>query len=249
MNKRWSIRTDFMVIRLPLALLALYLVFVQLLKKPFIATGDIIEGVPSASCDIYLWMQFIVFIFVATIASFYFEEAFRPPAAQYIQALRPGVMRAVLFRWLRLVILLEALYLPFVGLSVTKINHSLANDNLGASHYQPISLSVMLFQCAVAMLFYVTITMFLTALFKSRVYALVLLMAYCAMEATVCPVRMAKYALFRGAFTSADFYSYFMPNTAIMLTLSILLLPLTIIIYKFQKSGGTIKKLFSFITG
>lgn len=247
MNRRWSIRTDFMVIRLPLALLALYLVFVQLLKKPFIASGQIYDGVPSLRCDIYLWMQFIVFIFVATIASFYFEEAFRPPAAQYIQTLRPGVMRAVLLRWLRLVILMEALYLPFIGLSLVKINRSLQDGNQGFD-YQPVSLSVMLFQCAVAMLFYVTITMFLTALFKSRVYALVLLMAYCALEATVMPVIMARYAIFRGAFSSADFYSYFMPNTAIMLTLSVLLLPLTLIMYKTQKSGGSIKKLLSTVS-
>lgn len=247
MNRRWSIRTDFMVIRLPLALFAAYLVLVQLLKKPFIASGQIYDGVPSLSCDIYLWMQFIVFIFAATIASFYFDETFREPAAQYIKVLRPGVMRAVLLRWLRLVILMEALYLPFVGLSLVKINRSLQDGGQGFD-YQPVSLSVMLFQCAVAMLFYVTITMFLTALFKSRVYALVLLMAYCALEATVMPVIMARYAIFRGAFSSADFYSYFMPNTAIMLTLSVLLLPLTLIMYKTQKSGGSIKKLLSTVS-
>lgn len=240
---RWSKRTDFLSIRLPFVLFVLYLLFVQLLKKPFSAYSHIVDTKPFTSCDIYLWMQYITFIFVCTITAFYFEETFRKAPAQYIGVLRPGVLKTVVNRWLCLLILLEVLYLPFIALSVKRINSFIVIN--GFIKDPPLlNMSMVICQCAVAMLFYITFTMFLTALFKSRVYTLVFSMALCALEATVIPVIMGDYALFRGAFNSADFHCYLMPNNIIMLILSAIFVPAAILLYNPGKMSHAHKSTF-----
>ncbi|MBP3480837.1 MAG: hypothetical protein J6K66_04465 [Clostridia bacterium] len=236
---RWSKKTDFLAVRLPLLLLVLYLIFMQLFKKPFyLSCGWTDAQTPYADGDIYIWLQFVVFIFVCTVVSFYFEETFRLPSAHYIGAFGLGTFKTVFMRYVRILIALEAVYLPFVVLSVFRMNANIeANIRNFGIEYALLDTAAILTQCSVAMLFYVTITLFLMAVFRSRVYTMVFLMAYGVLEVTMMPELLGEYALFYGAFRSLpELYSYFPANTVLMLVLTAIMLPASLILHKVRRA-------------
>ena len=210
----------------------------QILKKPFIVScGWDDASMPTIGTDIYVWLQFVVFIFVCTIVSFYFEEIFRRPSAHYIATFGLGTFKTVFVRYLRILLLLEAVYLPFVALSTLRMNQNIKyNIQFFETEYAFLDVFRLLVQCSAAMLFYVTITLFLTAVFRSRIYTMVFLMAYSALEVTMMPELLGEYALFYGAFRSSpDLYSYFQTNTVVMLVLSVLFFVFSLVLHKWRR--------------
>lgn len=236
--KRWSKKTDFLSIRAPFFLFCAYLLLMQSLKKPFIVScGWDDANVPKIGTDIYVWLQFVVFIFVCTIVSFYFEETFRWSSAHYINTFGLGTFKTVFMRYLRILLLLEVVYLPFVAFSVFRMNENIKyNIQFFETEYAFLDVLKPLIQCSAAMLFYVTVTLFLTAVFRSRIYTMVFLMAYGTLEVTMMPELLGEYALFYGAFRSSpDLYSYFQINTVVMLVLSALFLVFSLALHKWRR--------------
>ena len=236
---RWSKKTDFLSIRYPFILFCIYLLIVQFLKKPFITTGQQIgENAYLADTNIYFWMQFIVYIFVCTITSFYFEENFRKNAAQYIDVFKISTYKAVFLRYLRLILLLETVYIPFVVLSILKVNDSLTyHMEYFNTTYVLIDIAKPVFQCFAAMIFYITVSLFFTAVFRSRIYTMILLLTYAVIEATVFPRILGKYALFYGSFGHpVDLYSFFPVNVTEMIFLSAVMLAASLILHRFNKT-------------
>lgn len=235
---RWSKKTDFLSIRAPFFLFCAYLLLMQFLKKPFIVScGWDDANVPTIGTDIYVWLQFVVFIFVCTIVSFYFEETFRRSSAHYIDTFGLGTFKTVFVRYLRVLLFLEFVYLPFTALSAYRMNENIKyNIQFFETEYAFLDVFKLLTQCSVAMLFYVTVTLFLTAVFRSRIYTMVFLMAYGTLEVTMMPELLGEYALFYGAFRSSpDLYIYFPPNTIVMLVLSALFLVLSLALHKWRR--------------
>ncbi len=236
---RWSKKTDFLAVRLPLLLFVLYLILMQLFKDPFyLSCGWTDAQTPYASGDIYIWLQFVVFIFVCTAVSFYFEETFRKPPAHYIGAFGLGTFKTVFMRYVRILIALETVYLPFVVLSVFRMNANIEAKirNFGIE-YALLDTAAILTQCSVAMLFYVTLTLFCAVIFRNRIYAMVFLMAYATLEVTMLPEILGEYVVFHGAFrTSPELYSYFPANTVLMLVLTAIMLPASLILHKVRRA-------------
>lgn len=225
---RWSKRTDLLAVKVQLTAFVAYLVLLSLFRKNNI--------------EPYLRLQFIVFIFVCAITSAYFEETFRKAPFDYIRVMKPGMVRAVLMRYVRLLVFLEAIYLPVVLISFISLNHHYERNSLLLNVTFPqIDLKIPLIQCAIAMLFYVTVTLFFMMIFKNSMYLMVSFMAYSAFEATIMPYLIGDFVIFRGAFfTKADYTVPLPPNIALMLVLSLLML-IVVMIVSHLRFGSTSK--------
>lgn len=228
---RYSKRVDMLCIRIPYLFFVAYLIILLLTKRPFATSSSWdADGTPSVTNDLYLWLQFVVFLFVLVITAFCFEEIFRKSSADYIRACKPGVCQAILFRYLRLLGSLELVYLPCVAIAFYQVNQSIRiNEQLFHQSAPRVNIWIPLVQCAVAMVFYVTVTLFFLMLLKNRIYLFMIFISYCAFEATVMPYLIGDWVLFRGAFTAPDFFHCFPPNIALMLLLSPIMLAAVLI--------------------
>lgn len=191
------------------------------------ATGEV-----YISNDLYLPLQLVVFVFVCTITAAYFEETFRMGAVRYLGSFKLGVWRAVGTRYLRLLAFLEVLYLPFVTLSFVRANESITQNELLFEKVTPrINISIPLVQCAAAMVFYVTVTLFFQMILRNRVYTIVLLLGYCSLEVTCLRHIYQEFLFFRGAVGSMPIYTkYFPTNICMMLFLSTLMLAVVLFV-------------------
>lgn len=159
------------------------------------------------------------------------RKFFCKSSADYIRACKPGVCQAILFRYLRLLGSLELVYLPCVAIAFYQVNQSIRiNEQLFHQSAPRVNIWIPLVQCAVAMVFYVTVTLFFLMFLKSRIYLFMIFISYCAFEATVMPYLLGDWVLFRGAFTAPDFFHCFPHNIALMLLLSPIML-VAVLIY------------------
>ena len=237
---RWSKKIDFLSVRLPFLALLLFLCSVQLMPKVFITTSSMdASKQPVAVNDIYFWMQLVAFVFIVLVVSFYFEETFRKPSAHYIDAFKIGVFKAVFLRYIRLLLVMEFVYLPFVYACVFRANRNISyNMEFFNRTFELIDPWKPIFQCAVFMLFSVTATLFLMTVLKSKVFTLVLAMAICIMEIRVFPIVFGEYTLFRGAgMLAPDYFSFFPPNIIVMLVLTVIFIIASLVLYRARKLG------------
>lgn len=238
---RWSKKTDFLSIKSPLLLFAVYLIILISLDKPFSTTSywnD--QRSPVISNDIYIWLQFVVFIFVCTITSLCFEETFRRQSSEFIKVLKPGVLKTILFRYLRLIAVLELIYLPCVYIAFLKANHLITSNDISLGTSSPhIDILKPMTHCFIAMIFYVTVTLFFLMILKKRAYVMVLFMGYCAFEASILPYVFGPWVIFRGAFFSNnDYMHYFPPNILLMSIMSLIMLAVIIVYGYLQFSAN-----------
>lgn len=235
---RWSKKIDFLSVRLPFLAFLLYLCSVQLMPKVFITTSSMEPSKPPvAKNDIYFWMQLVAFVFIVLVTSFFFEETFRKPSAHYIDAFKIGTFKAVFLRYFRLLLVMEFVYLPFVYVCVFRANRNIIY-NMGVFNktFEIINPWKPIFQCAVFMLFSVTATLFFITILKNKVFTLILAMAICILEIRIFPIVFGEYTLFRGAgMLAPNYFSYFPPNTIVMLVLSALFLVLSLALHKWRR--------------
>lgn len=236
---RWSKKTDFLSIRYPLMAFLIFLCFIQLMPQVFITSSQMDTQLPpSADNDIYFWMQLVAYVFIALIVCFYFEETFRTPSAHYIGTFKLGTFRTVFLRYVRLLFIMEIIYLPFVYICIFRANKNIRyNMEFFGSVFELIDPLKPIFQCSVFMLFAVTSAMFFMALLKNKVYVIVLTLVICIMEIRAFPILFDKYTLFRGAtMPRADYFSFFPENVLSLFVLSFIFLMLTLILHRFNKT-------------
>lgn len=237
---RWSKKTDFLSIRFPLAAFLVFLCAVQLMSRIFI-TGSSMDPSrpPVASNDIYFWMQLVAFPIIVLIVSYYFEETFRKASAHYIRAFNIGAFKAIFLRYLRLLAVLELVYLPFVYICILRANNNIIyNMEFFDRTFELIDPAKPMLQGAVFMVFSLTAGLFFMTVLKNKVFALVVAMAISVMEIRVFPIVFGEYTVFRGAgqIYAPDYFSFFPPNTVVMCILSAVMLAASLVLYSTKRS-------------
>lgn len=233
---RWPLRTDALSCWEPYAAFLVYLAYLALTPGLAATHDGGMNGRLIATNGCYLLLQFITCFFVVGITAGLFEETFRKAPQEYVGTFPLGTAQKVLLRYVRLLAFVLVPYVPTVLVMFTNANISL-QEYLSSDHFQaflllepdfgevpPIPLAVPLVQCAVAVNFYIVATMFLLFLFRDQVLALVVIMAYCALEAAMLHFVFPELVVFRGAFNTPDFYHFFPPNIRLMAGASIVML-------------------------
>ena len=103
-----------------------------------------------------------------------------------------------------------------VAVMFGKVNASISEYLAAFPEYAPVSgrnILIPLTHCAVALNFYMAMTLFLMLLFRDAVIPIVLIMAWCALEAGPLNIIFQRYDMFAGAFGPQDFTAIF-PQTS-----------------------------------
>lgn len=166
------------------------------LQKPLIFGVDIDYAGPSVdllfAVKCALVLLFTLFIAAATVAAGY------------------------LYRYVRLFIVLFVPHAAAVAVMFDKVNASISEYLTAFPEYAPfpaVNILIPLTHCAVALNFYVAMTLFLMLLFKDAVIPVVLIMAWCALEAGPLNIIFQRYDIFAGAFGHRIFTAIF-PQTS-----------------------------------
>lgn len=238
----WDNRVDFIATWKPLLALVVFLSAMQLCPNCFstVTTYNTITGKANYDTRLYQELQFMVFFIVMTITMACFNETFRTGSIKCLGVYKLGIWRAVLSRYLVLLLLIETLYLPFVTLSFARANASIAYHEvlfgLFPNSCPRIKLAIPIFQCATAMIFYVTSSLFFLSLFRNMILTMVIMSGYAVWEVLCLAQFYPQYAIFRNCIFLGvsgqypDLGSYFHPNTQTHLILSILMLCFTLVI-------------------
>lgn len=236
---RWSKKTDYLSARFPFIAFLALLCAVQLMPRVFVTSSGMDPSLPPvASNDVYFWMQLVAFPLVVLVVSCYFEETFRQAPAHYIRTFNIGTFKAVFLRYLRLLALIELVYLPFVYICILRANSNIAyNMEFFNRTFELIDPAKPMLQCAVFMLFSVTAALFFMTVLKNKVFTLVLAIAISIMEISIFPIVLHEYSLFRGSgeLYAPDYFSFFPPNTVIMLILSAVMLAASLVLYSMKR--------------
>lgn len=183
-------------------------------------------------------MQLVAFPVIVLIVSYYFEETFRKASAHYIRTFNIGTLKVIFFRYLRLLAVLELVYLPFVYICILRANNNiLYNMEFFNMTFDLIDPAKPMLQCAVFMVFSLTAGLFFMTVLKNKVFTLVIAMAVSVMEIRVFPIVLGEYTIFRGAgqLCAPDYFSFFPPNTVIMLILSAVMLAASLVLYSMKR--------------
>lgn len=224
---KWPLRTDALACWKLYVLFVVYLVFLSLDPNLSVTTVGWSAGAPSALNRCYIFLQFIACFFVAGITADLFEETFRNGSCQYIQTFPMGTVTIILFRYLRLLLSVLIPYVPTVLIMFTYANKSIQDflflfPEVGA--FPSINPLFPLIQCLTAINFYILATMFFLFLFKSKMLTHIVILTYCALEATMLHFIFPQFVVFRGSFNSPDFYSPFPINTVLLAIASVVML-------------------------
>lgn len=221
MKGTWSSAVDIRTIWKTFVAFLLYLGFLTMTSYPFYYTSvQWHQGQPVAVNHCYIFLQFIVAIFVSVIIAFMFEETFREKPLSFFKSFPIDVNHIILFRMLKLLAAVYVVYLPVVAITFMKANHTIGEYIKLFPQYQnfpEINLWIPLIQCAIAMAFYIIGTMFLQSLLKSKALTIMLILTYCALEATALYHWFSPYIVFHGSFDTTDYYRFFPPNTILQL--------------------------------
>lgn len=232
---KWPLRTDVLSCWKPYVLFVVYLALLSFNPGFAVTTvgGQGSELFAHNRC--YLYLQFIACFFVVGITANLFEETFRATSKQYIRTFPLGTMSIILFRYIKLFLFVLVPYVPTVLIMFTRANTSLQDYFLlfpESGACPPIPLLFPLVHCVIAVNFYIIGTMFLMFILQSKVIALIVIMVYCAMEATMLHFILPQYAVFRGAFSTPDFYHILPINICLLAMASIAMLVFILLFYK-----------------
>jgi len=145
-----------------------------------------------------------------------------------------GLAEDAVHRYVRLFIVLFVPHAAAVAVMFGKVNASISEYLAAFPEYAPfpaVNILIPLTHCAVALNFYMAMTLFLMLLFRDAVIPVVLIMAWCALEAGPLNIIFQRYDMFAGAFGPQDFYSYLPPNILWMLIAQPILLCLVFVFY------------------
>lgn len=232
---KWPLRTDV------LSCWKQYLCFVAYLAVLLLIPGFSYTTVGGQGNELfaynkcYLYLQFIACFFVVGTTASMFDETFRTTSRQYIRTLPLGTVHIILVRYIKLLLFILIPYVPTVLFMFIRANTSLQDYFLlfpQASACPPIPLLFPLIHCMIAVNFYIIGTMFLMFIIQNKIIALIIIIVYCAMEATMLHFVIPQYAVFRGAFNTPDFYHAMPINIRILAVVSIAMLSFILLFYR-----------------
>lgn len=230
----WSNKIDFLTTwKYYLGYLCL-LLFVSLSKSASISTAGWTHDLPFVHNKAYFYLQFIACIFVVTIAERMFAESFRLSTIEYLKAFKISNFQIIVLRYLKLALAILIPHSITVIIVFRQVNASVMEFFERSQQYAPfppVNVFVPLFHCAVAINFYIILTLFLLFLFHDPAVATILLLGYCSLEAGPLSIIFKEYAMFAGSFNFPDYYHFFTPNIVWMAVLSPFLLLLVSILY------------------
>lgn len=202
------------------------------------------NGSPVVYNSVYFYLQFITCIFVVMITGKMFGECFRASTSEYLRSLHISPLQIIVLRYIRLVVAILIPHSIVVVILFREVNSSIMSFLELYPQNAPfpiIDITVPLFQCAVAINFYIVLTLFLMLLFKDPMIPVILLMAYCALEAGPLNNILKEYSMFAGAFSAPNYYDYFPPNILWMIFTLPILFSIVLLFY-----GKHTFKLFNF---
>ncbi len=232
---KWPLSTDVFSCWKPYLCFVAYLAFLSITPGFSYTTVGGQGGELFAYNRCYLYLQFIACFFVVGTTANLFEETFRTTSRQYIRTLPLGTTRVILVRYIKLLLFILIPYVPTVLFIFICANASLQDYFLlfpQESACPPIPLLFPLVHCVIAVNFYIIGTMFLMFILQNKIIALIIIIVYCAMEATMLHFVIPQYAVFRGAFNTPDFYHALPINIRILIVASIAMLSLILLFYR-----------------
>ena len=241
MDRKWPLRTDILVCWKTYIFFVLYLLFISINRSFASTTVGWSNGEPRALNSCYIYLQFISCLFIVSITANIFEETFRTESRQYIQTFPLGTLRIIFFLFFRVIFFILLPYIPSVLMMFTHANESIEEylslfPNIG--HFPLINPLFPLIHCIISVNFYVIATIFLLFVLKRKVIVLILILSYCALEATMLHFMFPKYVVFRGAFNTPDFYHMFPSNIIILFFVSLAMLIYTLSLYSRNIKSG-----------
>ena len=232
---KWPLRTDVLSCWKP------YLCFVAYLAVLLLIPGFSYTTVGGQGSELfaynkcYLYLQFIACFFVVGTTASLFDETFRTASRQYIRTLSLGTVHVILARYIKLLLFILIPYVPTVLFMFIRSNASLQDYFLlfpQSSACPPIPLLFPLIHCVIAVNFYIIGTMFLMFIIQNKIIALIIIIVYCAMEATMLHFIFPQFIVFRGAFNTPDFYHMLPINIRLLAMASIVMLMFILLFYK-----------------
>jgi len=192
------------------------------------------DGRPFVSNKAYFYLQYLTCIFVVTITAKMFGESFRVPVCEYLKSFSISTRQIVFYRYVGLLLSLIIPHTAATAILFSKVNASILDYVVIFPKYDPfpkLNILIPMTHCAIALNFYIAMTLFLMLIFREPVLPVVLIMAWCALEAGPLNRIFKHYDMFAGSFTPQDFYSFLPPNILWMLILQPVLLGLVFIFY------------------
>lgn len=230
----WDRRVDVLSVWKYYAAFLVFLGAALLLKDAAFSSVLWREGQPAVSNKAYFYLQYLTCIFVVMITARMFGESFRAPVCEYLKSFPLSTRQVIFYRYVRLFIVLFVPHAAAVAVMFGKVNASISEYLAAFPEYAPfpaVNILIPLTHCAVALNFYIAMTLFLMLLFRDAVIPIVLIMAWCALEAGPLNIIFQRYDMFAGAFGPQDFYSYLPPNILWMLIAQPILLCLVFVFY------------------
>lgn len=231
---KWPLRTDVLSCWKPYVFFVAYLALLMLYPGfAYTTVGGSSELFAHNRC--YLYLQFIACFFVVGMTANMFEETFRKDSKQYIHTFPLGTGSIIFARYTKLLFFILIPYVPTVLVMFTQANASLQDYLLlfpDTGDCPPIPLLFPLVHCVIAVNFYIIGTMFLMFVLQSKVIALIVIMVYCAMEASMLHFVFPQHSVFRGAFNTPDFYHILPVNIRLLVGASAVMLAFILLFYR-----------------
>lgn len=238
---KWPLRTDVLSCWKIYVFWVAYLVLIVLYPGFSYTTVGGGSASPFAVNKCYLYLQFIACFFVVAMTASIFEETFRKDSKQYIRTFPLGTGSIIFARYVKLLLFVLIPYVPAVLMMFTQANASLQDYFLlfpDSGDCPPIPLLFPLVHCVIAVNFYIIATMFLMFILQNKVIALIIIMIYCAMEASMLHFMLPQFVVFRGAFNMPDFYHILPTNIRILAVTSAVMLVFILLFYKSWEPWG-----------
>lgn len=229
MKKKWLVKIDYLCARKIYCFLIIYLIIIGVLPYPYATSIGINDNMIFYNNSFFFFYQYVFSIFISEITSSVFLEICKPVSSMFIKTLHVSAFELV---WKRIINLYFTIALPYVAMivyGVHRINLSIyataANSAALNGVLVPfVNWRVPLTHCLVGLLFYIIANLSLLTIFRSKRTTMMIVLAYCVMEAGPFPAILGKYTLFNGAFTRPDFFSILPANVVIQIILLCLML-------------------------
>lgn len=229
MKKKWLIKIDYLYARKTYGLLIVYFILIGFLPNPYSTSIGITDNRFFYNNSFYFYYQYLFSIFISEITSTVFLEVCKPTSSMFIRTLHVSAFEVV---WKRIFFLYFSIALPYMAMvvyGVYKINQSIfmtttINVALSGSQAPFINWKIPLIHCLIALGFYIIAILFLLTLFRNKRATMMLVLAYCVMEAGPFPAIFGKYTLFNGAFTQPDFFTVLPANVVIQIILMLIMI-------------------------
>lgn len=179
----WDRRVDVLSVWKYYAAFLVFLGTALLLKDAAFSSVLWRDGQPAVSNKAYFYLQYLTCIFVVMITARMFGESFRPPACEYLKSFPLSTRQVIFYRYVRLLMCLFVPHAAAVAVMFGKVNASISEYLAAFPEYAPfpaVNILIPLTHCAVALNFYIAMTLFLMLLFRDAVIPVVLIMAWCA---------------------------------------------------------------------